>query len=117
MQLRATCDVIVAAAVRFGIERGRSERARRLLAASDAMVAELEALNLLELDRLDAGCLLRLEELLRNLPFACDASPRADLSPTEALDLLFDLQRGLLAVKNGGRADERDWLLEDWEDD
>jgi hypothetical protein len=87
---------------------------RRLLARSDALIEELEVLNLREIDQVDARCLLRLEELLRSLPFVCDACAWPPSSPTEALDLLFDLQRGLLAVKNGPSGPS--WLSEPWDD-
>lgn len=77
---------------------------RWLLARTDAMIEELEVLNLREVERLDATWLLRLGRLVRDLPFVYQAPPRQPQSPTRVLDWLFDLQAGLLAIKSHRRA-------------
>jgi len=112
-QLRATCDAITDAYVEFRTEQARWERVRRLIAHTDAMIAELEVLNLREADHVDARCLVRLDELVQDLPFGHGWSLEERPSPTEALDLLFDLQEGLLAMKNRARGTE----VDDWEGD
>ena len=112
-QLRATCDAITTAYVEFRTERARWERVRRLIAHTDAMIEELEVLNLREADRVDARCLVRLDQLVHELPFDHGWSLQERPSPTEALDLLFNLQEGLLAMKNRARGTE----LDDWEGD
>ena len=99
-QLKVACEEIVAASVRLRTERTRGASVRWLLARTDAMIEELEVLNLREVERLDATWSQRLGWLVRDLPFVYEAPPRQPQTPTQVLDWLFDLQAGLLAIKS-----------------
>lgn len=75
------------------------ERVERLIELTDAMVAELEQLNLDGVERVEAAWKPRLTALFSELPFRYLPWLRAYPSPTEVLDLLFDLQAQLLDLK------------------
>jgi hypothetical protein len=62
-------------------------------------VGELEQLNLDGVERVEAAWKPRLSALFSALPFGYLPWLRAYPSPTEVLDLLFDLQARLLDLK------------------
>jgi hypothetical protein len=80
----------------------RLDRARlpRLIALTDLMLDELEALNLADVPRVSAEWRERLVLLFASLPFHYRPRLRAFPSPTEVLDLIFDVQEHLFALRN-----------------
>ena len=75
-------------------------RLRELLGLTDHMVEELERLNLRDVPCVGAEWRSRLALLFGRLPFAYQPHLRTAPSPSEVLDLLFDVQGRLLAIKN-----------------
>jgi hypothetical protein len=75
------------------------ERVERLIELTDAMVGELEQLNLDGIERVEAAWKPRLSALFSALPFSYLPWLRAFPSPTEVLDLVFDVQAQLLDMK------------------
>jgi hypothetical protein len=82
----------------------RLDRARlpRLIALTDVMLDELEALNLADVPRVSAEWRERLVLLFASLPFEYRPRLRAFPSPTEVLDIIFDVQEHLFALRNEG---------------
>jgi hypothetical protein len=82
----------------------RLDRARlpRLIAVTDLMLDELEALNLADVRRVSAEWRERLVLLFASLPFHYRPRLRAFPSPTEVLDIIFDVQEHLFALRNDG---------------
>lgn len=83
----------------------RLDRARlpRLIALTDAMLEELELLNLADVARVSAEWQDRLILLVASLPFEHRLRLRAFPSPTEVLDVIFDIQEHLFALRSDGR--------------
>jgi hypothetical protein len=79
-------------------------RCRNLVHLTDVFVDELEQLNLDEVESVSADWRPRLASLFAELPFPYVPWLRADPSPTEVLDLLFDLQGRLLDLKRAQSA-------------
>lgn len=77
------------------------ERIPQLIRWTDAMIEELEELNLLEVRRVDISWRPRLALLFSCLPFEYRPSMRAHPSPTQIVDVLFDIQAHLFNLKNG----------------
>jgi hypothetical protein len=75
------------------------ERLRQLVRLTDQLVCELEQLNLEDVERVDAGWRRRLELLFASLPFPYRPWLRAHPSPSQVLDVLFDVQVQLLDLK------------------
>jgi len=75
------------------------DRVERLIRLTDAMMNELEQLNLDEVTRVRGEWRTRLAFLFSGLPFPYEPWLRAYPSPTEVLDVLFDLQGRLLELK------------------
>jgi hypothetical protein len=103
-----------------GGQRRRPERQRveRLIQLTDTMVDELEQLNLADVERVGSEWRQRLTFLFSALPFPYLPRLRAFPSPTEVLDVLFDLQAPLLELKVGRSAvpyptQDDGWLLDD----
>jgi len=82
-----------------GLDRARLPR---LIALTDAMLDELELLNLGDVPRVSAEWRERLVQLFVSLPFEYRPRLRAFPSPTEVLDVVFDVQERLFALKNHG---------------
>lgn len=80
----------------------RLDRARlpHLIALTDAMLEELEQLNLADVARVSAEWRERLVLLFASLPFEHRARLRAFPSPTEVLDVIFDVQERLFALRS-----------------
>lgn len=77
------------------------ERTSALISWTDGMIGELELLNLRDVARVPSEWRGRLALLLASLPF--EYVPRLKpypWSPTEVLDMLFDLQAYLFDLKN-----------------
>jgi len=78
------------------------DRTSTLISWTDSMIAELEVLNLHDVTRVPVDWRGRLALLFASLPFKY--VPRLNQypwSPTELLDVLFDLQAYLFDLKNG----------------
>lgn len=75
------------------------ERVVKLVRLTDAMMNELEQLNLDGVERVRGEWRTRLAFLFSGLPFPYEPWLRAYPSPTEVLDVLFDLQGRLLELK------------------
>jgi hypothetical protein len=104
--------------VRGRMHGPEQQRIQRLLQLTDTMVDELEQLNLADVERVGIEWRTRLTFLFSALPFPYLPRLRAFPSPTEVLDVLFDLQAPLLDLKvgrsAGARSDADDgWLLDD----
>ncbi len=83
---------------RRAVER---ERALALIKWSDAMIEELELLNLKDVATVSPHVQARLMLFFAALPFGhVPALPPSPWSPTELLDLLFDVQGYLFELKN-----------------
>jgi hypothetical protein len=100
-RLAAASDEIRDAIVRAhpgGDERPRLERLMRL---TDRLLDEVEQLNLDEACRLSPDWTARLDLLFSSLPFAFEPVIDASPTPTDVLDVIFDLQQAILARKTG----------------
>jgi len=80
------------------------ERIPRLISWTDSMVEELEGLNLRDVRTVDFSWRPRLALLFAFLPFDYRPSIRARPSPTELLDVIFDVQAYLFERKNVAQA-------------
>ena len=76
-------------------------RLSHLIKLSDAMVEELELLNLDDVPRVPSVWQERLVLLSFSLPFEYRPRLGSFPSPTEVLDVLFEVQRHPLALKTG----------------
>ena len=77
------------------------ERALALIKWSDAMIEELELLNLKDVATVSPHLQARLMLFMAALPFEhVPALPASPWSPTELLDLIFDVQGYLFDMKN-----------------
>jgi hypothetical protein len=90
--------------IRWHLERAErreleQQRVQQLMRATDAIVDELERLNLQHVERVDAEWKRRLTLLFAELPFSYTPWLRAYPSPTEVLDVLFEVQQRLLDLK------------------
>jgi hypothetical protein len=86
-------------AARAGRRHPERDRVERLIRLTDGMMDELEQLNLDGVERVQAEWRTRLTFLFSGLPFEYVPWLRAYPSPTEVLDVLFDLQGRLLDQK------------------
>jgi hypothetical protein len=104
--LIAACQEISTAIDRFAIEQMARRRVLVLLRRSDLMLESLETLNLLEVEHVPDGWRSQLALLVADLPF--DYRPRIESrpTPTAAIDLLFDIQEGLLRSRSGRAMDD-----------
>lgn len=81
------------------------DRTSALISWTDSMIGELEVLNLRDVPRVSSDWRGRLALLFASLPF--EYVPRLNSypwSPTEVLDVLFDVQAYLFDLKNGRSA-------------
>jgi len=78
---------------------------------TDLMLTELEVLNLQGVERTSESWLWQLGELVAELPFEYQAPIGHELSPAAAIDVVFEIQEGLLRSIAGRDADD-DSLLE-----
>jgi hypothetical protein len=94
----------------FAAERLAGQRLPALLKRSDAMLTELETLNLMEVQRTPATIRSALTALVADLPF--DYTPRLGPrpTPTAAINVVFTIQDGILNLIYG--TEPSDQLLE-----
>jgi hypothetical protein len=77
---------------------------------TDGLIEELEQCNLAGIRVLPATWMARLQLLLRSLPFDYPRKLHAPLSPTQALDLIFDIQSRILESEDASSIS----LVEGW---
>ena len=102
-EIRAAIDAFVEG-------RRASRRLPSLLKRTDAMLAELETLNLLNVRRAPASWHSELSALVTDLPFEYKPRIAQRPSPTAAIDVVFDIQSGLFRLI--ASAEFEDELLE-----
>jgi len=107
-EIRAAIDAFVEG-------RRASRRLPSLLKRTDAMLAELETLNLLHVRRAPKSWQSELSALVIDLPFEYEPRIAQHPSPTAAIDVVFEIQRGLFRLMT--RAEFEDELLEQPVDD
>jgi len=90
--------------------RRASRRLPSLLKRTDAMLTELETLNLLKVRRAPASWYSELSALVTDLPFEYQPRIARHPSPTAAIDVVFDIQSGLFRLMSS--AEFEDELLE-----
>jgi hypothetical protein len=82
-------------------ERSKRTGIQRLITRTDAMIEELELENLRGIHLVSAAWWPRLAVLLSSLPFDVRLPIRAPRTPVELLDLVYEVQEKLFALKNG----------------
>src|ERR1700694_1282452 len=90
----------------FAAERLARRRLPALLHRTDAMLTELETLNLMQVSRAPASWRSELAALIADLPFEYERRIRPHASPTAAIDLVFDIQARLFRLMFGTEADD-----------
>jgi len=93
--LGLACQEIRIAIDRFASDQRRRRRLPALIARTDQLLAELEALNLGRVRRVPSRLRSELVVLAGDLPFEYVAPVRQRPSPTAAIDVVFDIQQGL----------------------
>jgi hypothetical protein len=94
-------------------ERSVTERLRRfhlasLLKRTDLMLGGLEELNLMDVPRVPESLRLQIATLVADLPFDYSLLIGVQPSPTDAIDLVFDLQEAILLFMTGASPDGED---------
>jgi hypothetical protein len=82
----------------FAAEQRAGRRLPSLLERTDAMLTELETLNLLKVRRAPASWYSELSALVTDLPFEYQPRIAQHPSPTAAIDVVFEIQRGLFRL-------------------
>jgi hypothetical protein len=85
----------------FGAEQRESRRLPALRERTDAMLTELEALNLMRVPRVPSSLRSELSALVAELPFAYERRINTRPSPTAAIDVVFGIQEGLFRLMFG----------------
>ena len=99
------CQEIRNAIDEFAAERREERRLPALLQRTDALLAELETLNLTAVRRTPPSLRSDLTRLATDLPFAYTPPIGPRPSPTAALDVVFEIQAGLFRLMFGTGAD------------
>jgi hypothetical protein len=86
---------------RFAAERLGSRRLPTLLERTDAMLTELETLNLMEVRRTPLPLRSALTALVADLPFECAPRIGPRPSPTAAIEVVFEIQAGIFKLIYG----------------
>lgn len=94
-------------------ERSETERLRRrylssLLQRTDRILDSLEELNLLDVPRVPEAWALHIATVVADLPFDYSLPVTERPTPTEAIELVFDVQQALLRWMTGREADEEE---------
>lgn len=94
-------------------ERSETERLRQryvtsLLQRTDRLLEGLEELNLLDVPRVSDAWPLHIATVVADLPFEYHPTIKDRPTPTEAIDLIFDLQQALLQWMNGREPEEEE---------
>ena len=85
----------------FVAGRRAERRLPALLERTDAMLSELEALNLMEVRRTPAPLRSALTALVADLPFDYKPALGPRPSPTAAIEVVFDIQEGVFNLMYG----------------
>jgi hypothetical protein len=91
---------------RFAANRLGSRRLPALLERTDAMLTELETLNLMEVRRIPASHVAALAALVADLPFEYTPRTGPRAKPTAVIDVVFDIQAGILKLMYGTESSE-----------
>jgi hypothetical protein len=86
---------------RFAANRLASRRLPALLERTDAMLTEIETLNLMEVRRTPASQLAALGALIGDLPFEYTPPIGPRPKPAAMIDVVFDIQAGLFNLMYG----------------
>jgi hypothetical protein len=108
--LESACKEVRLASELFAVARLRSRRLASLLMRTDQMLTELEVLNLQDVERTPESWLWQLAELVADLPFEYQPLIGHEPSPTAAIDVVFEIQQGLLRSITGSDADDDNQL-------
>ena len=105
--------VLAAMEIREADERSETERLRRLYAASllhrtDRILDGLEELNLYEVPRVPETWGLHIATVVADLPFDYGLAVKKPPTPTEAIDIVFDLQQALLLWMTGREPEDEE---------
>src|ERR1700674_1869699 len=97
--------------IRDAFDQSAAERLARhrlpaLLQRTDAMLTELETLNLMQVRRAPASWRSEVTALVAELPFEPAPRIRPPPSPTAAVHLVFDIQARLFQLMFGLESDE-----------
>ena len=104
--LETACLEITLANERFVTQRLRRLHLGMLLKRTDWMLNSLEELNLMGTSRVPELSRLQITHLAAELPFTYTLLMSGQPSPTEAIDLVFDMQEALLLFMTGTRPDD-----------
>ncbi len=94
-------------------ERSETERLRQryvtsLLQRTDRLLEGLEELNLIDVPRVPDAFPLHIATVVADLPFDYHPKIKDRPTPTEAIDLVFDLQQALLQWMTGREPEEEE---------
>jgi len=92
---------------RFAANRLGSRRLPALLERTDAMLTELEMLNLMEVRRTPASQLAALAALVADLPFEYTARIGPGAKPAAVIDVVFDIQAQIFNSMYGSDGSDR----------
>lgn len=109
-RLQAACDEAALASEQLALERLPLQRLTSLLVRTDQMLTELEKLNLLDAARVPEAGLLELAALVADLPLGYASQIGPSPSPTAAMDVVFDVQAGLLRSITGSDVEREEQL-------
>jgi hypothetical protein len=104
--LEAASLEIFLANQRFVTERLQRLYLASLLKRTDGVLDDLEELNLMNVPQIPGSSRLQIATLVAALPFEYKLAMDDELSPTEAIDLVFDLQEALLVFMTGVKSDD-----------
>jgi hypothetical protein len=99
---------ITAAGERFETERLRQRYTASLLDRTDRMLDRLEEMNLLEVPRVPEGWPVHIATVVADLPFDYEMPASDRPTPTEAIEMVFDLQQALLLWMTGGEPEREE---------
>lgn len=85
----------------FAAQQQAGRRLPSLLKRTDVMLNQLETLNLMQVPRAPDSWRCELTALVADLPFEYEHRIGHRLSPTRAIDLVFDIQEGLFRLATG----------------
>jgi hypothetical protein len=108
--LESASEDLRLASEQFAVARLRSRPLASLLMRTDQMLTELEVLNLQDVERVPESWLWRLAELVADLPFEYQPAIGQEPSPTAAIDVVFEIQEGLLRSITGREPDDDNLL-------
>jgi hypothetical protein len=106
--MAAACLEISLVQERRAIERLREAHVASLKTRADRMLESLEELNLMGVGRVPELARFQLAALVADLPFDYRLSTTKHPSPTELIDLVFDVQAELVLFLTGVKPVEDD---------